>query len=205
MNKKEIGNRIKSIRQSQGISRDQLAEKLNVSKYAIINYEQGQRGANIKILSRIADALGVPVSEILGNTAATNDIGIKIISAQTISEVSHEELAEITGIDEKHLRIIKSGQINPTTEELSKIANALSFPLNYFIEDLCLNIDDEIIEDKHDPVELQVKYGIDKSEMSRDELYSLIDFYQNKVSILSKKEAVAVQKLQIIAEIIKDK
>ena len=167
MNKKEIGNRIKSIRQSQGISRDQLAEKLNVSKYAIINYEQGQRGANIKILSRIADALGVPVSEILGNTAATNDIGIKIISAQTISEVSHEELAEITGIDEKHLRIIKSGQINPTTEELSKIANALSFPLNYFIEDLCLNIDDEIIEDKHDPVELQVKYGIDKSEIEK--------------------------------------
>ena len=205
MNQKEIGKKIKSIRESQGISREQLAEKLNLSSYSIRNYEQGQRGVNLKNLNKFADALGVPVSEILGTNVTTNDIGTKIISAQTISDVSHEELAKRTGIDEQQLRIIKSGQINPTTEELNKIATALNLPLSYFIKNLSVNIDDEVIQDEHDPVELQIKYGIYKEGMTRDELYSLIDFYQNKVSILSKKEAVAVQKLQIIAEIIKDK
>lgn len=205
MNQKEIGKKIKSIRESQGISREQLAEKLNLSSYSIRNYEQGQRGVNLKNLNKFADALGVPVSEILGTNVTTNDIGTKIISAQTISDVSHEELAKRTGIDEQQLRIIKSGQINPTTEELNKIATALNLPLSYFIKNLSVNIDDEVIQDEHDPVELQIKYGIYKEGMTREELYSLIDFYQNKVSILSKKEAAATQKLQAIAEIIKDK
>ena len=205
MNQKEIGKKIKSIRESQGISREQLAEKLNLSSYSIRNYEQGQRGVNLKNLNKFADALGVPVSEILGTNVTTNDIGTKIISAQTISDVSHEELAKRTGIDEQQLRIIKSGQINPTTEELNKIATALNLPLSYFIKNLSVNIDDEVIQDEHDPVELQIKYGIYKEGMTREELYSLIDFYQNKVSILSKKEATATQKLEAIAEIIKDK
>ena len=78
MNSKEIGKKIKSIRQSQGLSREQLAEKLNVTKYAIINYEQGQRGASIKILNKIAEALGVPLNELLGTNATTNDIEKKI-------------------------------------------------------------------------------------------------------------------------------
>ena len=205
MNQKEIGKKIKSIRESQGISREQLAEKLNLSSYSIRNYEQGQRGVNLKNLNKFADALGVPVSEILGTNVTTNDIGTKIISAQTISDVSHEELAKRTGIDEQQLRIIKSGQINPTTEELNKIATALNLPLSYFIKNLSVNIDDEVIQDEHDPVELQIKYGIYKEGMTREELYSLIDFYQNKVSIRSKKEATATQKLEAIAEIIKDK
>lgn len=205
MNQKEIGKKIKSIRESQGISREQLAEKLNLSSYSIRNYEQGQRGVNLKNLNKFADALGVPVSEILGTNVTTNDIGTKIISAQTISDVSHEELAKRTGIDEQQLRIIKSGQINPTTEELNKIATALNLPLSYFIKNLSVNIDDEVIQDEHDPVELQIKYGIYKEGMTREELYSLIDFYQNKVSILSRKEATATQKLEAIAEIIKDK
>lgn len=205
MNQKEIGKKIKSIRESQGISREQLAEKLNLSSYSVRNYEQGQRGVNLKNLNKFADALGVPVSEILGTNVTTNDIGTKIISAQTISDVSHEELAKRTGIDEQQLRIIKSGQINPTTEELNKIATALNLPLSYFIKNLSVNIDDEVIQDEHDPVELQIKYGIYKEGMTREELYSLIDFYQNKVSILSRKEATATQKLEAIAEIIKDK
>ena len=205
MNQKEIGKKIKSIRESQGISRDQLAEKLNLSSYSIRNYEHGQRGVNLKNLNKFADALGVPVSEILGTNVTTNDIGTKIISAQTISDVSHEELAKRTGIDEQQLRIIKSGQINPTTEELNKIATALNLPLSYFIKNLSVNIDDEAIQDEHDPVELQIKYGLDKDEMTREELYSLINFYKNKASVLSKKEAIATQKLQAIAEIIKDK
>ncbi|WP_303189103.1 helix-turn-helix domain-containing protein [uncultured Clostridium sp.] len=205
MNNKEIGNKIKSIRQSQGLSREQLAEKLNVTKYAIINYEQGQRGASIKILNKIAEALGVPLSEILGTNATTNDIGNKIISAQSLNNISHEELAEKTGIDEKHLRTIKAGQINPTTTELSKIANVLGLPLRYFIKNLASDVDDAVIEDEHDPIELQIKYGIHKEVMTRDELYSLINFYINKTSILSKEKSIAIQKLEAITEIINNK
>lgn len=200
-----IGHNLKKIRKSKRLTQEKLSEITQISMASIQRYESGKRQPNIQTINKIAEALGVPVSEILGNNTTANDIGTKIISAQTISDVSHEELAKRTGIDEQQLRIIKSGQINPTTEELNKIATALNLPLSYFIKKLSVNIDDEVIQDEHDPVELQIKYGIYKEGMTREELYSLIDFYQNKVSILSKKEATATQKLEAIAEIIKDK
>ena len=200
-----IGHNLKKIRKSKRLTQEKLSEITQISMASIQRYESGKRQPNIQTINKIAEALGVPVSEILGTNVTTNDIGTKIISAQTISDVSHEELAKRTGIDEQQLRIIKSGQINPTTEELNKIATALNLPLSYFIKNLSVNIDDEVIQDEHDPVELQIKYGIYKEGMTREELYSLIDFYQNKVSILSKKEATATQKLEAIAEIIKDK
>ncbi len=65
MNQKEIGKKIKMIRESQGLTREEFAEKLNVSIYTVANYEQGQRGSNTKVLNKIAEALGVSTDELL--------------------------------------------------------------------------------------------------------------------------------------------
>lgn len=65
MNQKEIGRRIKSIRESQGLSREEFAQILNVTERTVANYEQGQRGSNTKVLNRIAEALGVSIDELL--------------------------------------------------------------------------------------------------------------------------------------------
>lgn len=188
-----------------GLTQDKLSEITKISIASIQRYELGKRQPNIQTVNKFAQALGVPLSEILGTNATTNDIGRKITLEQSINDVSHEELAEKTGIDEKHLRAIKSGQINPTQKELNKIANALGLPLSYFIKNLASAFNDEVIQDEHDPIELQIKYGIHKEVMTRDELYSLINFYVNKTSMLSKEKADAIQKLEAIAEIIKDK
>ena len=205
LDKKQLGKNIKLIRQTKNITREDLAKKLNISYSSIEKYEQGLRGFKVEIIDKFAEALGVPLNEILGTNATTNDIGNKIISAQSLNNISHEELAKKTGIDEKHLRVIKSGQINPTQKELNKIANALGLPLSYFIKNLASDVDDAVIEDEHDPIELQIKYGIHKEVMTRNELYSLINFYINKTSILSKEKSIAIQKLEAITEIINNK
>lgn len=205
MDKKQLGRNIKLIRQTKNITREDLAKKLNISYSSIEKYEQGLRGFKVEIIDKFAEALGVPLNEILGTNATTNDIGRKITIEQSINDVSHEELAEKTGIDEKHLRVIKAGQINPTQKELNKIANALGLPLSYFIKNLASALDDEVIQDEHEPIELIVKYGTDKDVMTRDELYSLLNFYINKTSILSKEKSIAIQKLEAISEIINNK
>lgn len=74
MNQKEVGKKIKSIRESQGLTREEFAKKLNVSTYTIANYEQGQRGSNMNTLKKIAEALGVPVDMILFDENAKNTI-----------------------------------------------------------------------------------------------------------------------------------
>ena len=200
-----IGENIKKLRKNKGLSQKQLAEILNLSEITIRRYEKCSNIPTIKTLDKIARALDVPLNELLGTNATTNDIGRKITLEQSINDVSHEELAEKTGIDEKHLRVIKSGQINPTQKELNKIANALGLPLSYFIKNLASAFDDEVIQDEHEPIELIVKYGIDKEKMTRNELYSLINFYINKTSILSKEKSIAIQKLEAITEIINTK
>ncbi|WP_299995408.1 helix-turn-helix transcriptional regulator [uncultured Clostridium sp.] len=65
MNQKEIGKKIKSIRKSQGLTREEFAKKLDVSVYTVANYEQGQRGSNTRVLNKIAQALGVSIEELL--------------------------------------------------------------------------------------------------------------------------------------------
>lgn len=200
-----IGYNLRKIRKDQGLTQDKLSEITKISIASIQRYELGKRQPNIQTVNKFAQALGVPLSEILGTNATTNDIGRKITLEQSINDVSHEELAEKTGIDEKHLRAIKSGQINPTQKELNKIANALGLPLSYFIKNSASAFDDEVIQDEHEPIELIVKYGIDKEVMTRDELYSLLNFYINKTSILSKEKSIAIQKLEAITEIINNK
>jgi len=61
-----FGERMKQIRQIKGMTQNQLAEKANISRVAIGNYERGDRQPNIYITQKIADALGVPVADLAG-------------------------------------------------------------------------------------------------------------------------------------------
>ncbi|MBS5927552.1 MAG: helix-turn-helix transcriptional regulator [Clostridium sp.] len=59
----EIGEKIKASRQKKQMSREELAKKVGLSKFAIIKYEQGQRIPKVDILLKIAKALDIPSHE----------------------------------------------------------------------------------------------------------------------------------------------
>lgn len=59
LNKAEIGKKIKILRKTRGLTQEQLAEKLNVKRATISNYEIGRRSPHIKELEAISEALGV--------------------------------------------------------------------------------------------------------------------------------------------------
>jgi transcriptional regulator with XRE-family HTH domain len=59
MEKEEIGKKIKILRKTRGLTQEQLAEKLNIKRATISNYEIGRRSPHIKELEAIAEALGV--------------------------------------------------------------------------------------------------------------------------------------------------
>ncbi|WP_195617490.1 helix-turn-helix domain-containing protein [Clostridium paraputrificum] len=60
-----IGMKIKELRKKKGVARSELAEKVGLSKYAIIKYEQGQRTPKVDILVKISEALNVNFIEFL--------------------------------------------------------------------------------------------------------------------------------------------
>ena len=59
MEKEEIGQKIKILRKTRGLTQQQLADKLNVKRATISNYEIGRRSPHIKELEDISEALGV--------------------------------------------------------------------------------------------------------------------------------------------------
>ena len=56
---KEIGKKIKILRKVRGLTQEQLAEKLDVGRATVSNYEIGRREPRLNELERIAKALGV--------------------------------------------------------------------------------------------------------------------------------------------------
>lgn len=73
MEKDEIGQKIKILRKTRGLTQEQLAERLNVKRATISNYEIGRRSPHIKELEEIATVLGVGLDYFgIGGNAAVD-------------------------------------------------------------------------------------------------------------------------------------
>ncbi len=66
------GQLIKAARKEAGLTQAELATKLNVPYQSISQWERGTRSPKIETLERIADALGVPISEICSKDLLKN-------------------------------------------------------------------------------------------------------------------------------------
>jgi len=60
-----FGNKIKSLRQDNDLTQEELAKKLNITRSALSNYESGIREPDYSLLIRIADYFNVPVDYLL--------------------------------------------------------------------------------------------------------------------------------------------
>ncbi|MFW5803937.1 MAG: helix-turn-helix domain-containing protein [bacterium] len=60
-----IGANIVKIRQGKGLKQYELADKINIEDSALRRIEKGRTNVSIWMLYRIAEALSVPVSELL--------------------------------------------------------------------------------------------------------------------------------------------
>lgn len=61
----DVGKMVAKVRKDRGYSQQQLADKLNLSKQAVSNYETGKREPDYATLEAIADALNVPMSMLI--------------------------------------------------------------------------------------------------------------------------------------------
>ncbi|MHA3786846.1 helix-turn-helix domain-containing protein [Flavobacterium hauense] len=62
---KSVGNKLKEIRNSKGLSQSMLANDANVPKNQIGRIERGEISAGITTLYKICQALGIKVRELI--------------------------------------------------------------------------------------------------------------------------------------------
>lgn len=75
MDNVQIGKLIAELRKKQGLTQQQLADKLNLSNKTISKWESGSGSPDISNLLTLADVLGISVDELLrGELGITEDI-----------------------------------------------------------------------------------------------------------------------------------
>ncbi|WP_420544255.1 helix-turn-helix domain-containing protein [Tepidanaerobacter acetatoxydans] len=63
-----LGNRIKTLREREGLTQIEFAKILNISNTTLSQYESGQRVPSDEIKTKIADFFGVTIDFLLGRT-----------------------------------------------------------------------------------------------------------------------------------------
>ena len=77
---KDIGKNIKEYRIKKNLSQEEMAERLEVSKRTISNYETGRSRPDLDMLEKIAEELGVGINEIVyGDSLAEKNKNLKIV------------------------------------------------------------------------------------------------------------------------------
>lgn len=69
-----IAKNIKKFREQKNISQSELAEKLNVTRQAVSNWETGKTQPDINTLHKIADMLEISIDELIYGNKRTYNI-----------------------------------------------------------------------------------------------------------------------------------
>lgn len=68
----EMANRLTGLRKQHGLSQEQLAEKLGVSRQAVSKWERAEASPDIENLSSLAKLYGITIDELVGGVAPAN-------------------------------------------------------------------------------------------------------------------------------------
>ncbi|MGN8276762.1 helix-turn-helix domain-containing protein [Pseudomonas sp. SMN5] len=130
--KENFAEKLATLRAQKGFTQRELGAMAGVAWSMISKYEAGQSMPRLKVLMRLAEALGVTIEELRGGDPK-NASGLKIyegFSARLVNErhkanVSRQKLSELTGMARKEITDLELGVLLPSEDDVHKITNAL--------------------------------------------------------------------------------
>jgi len=76
LSSKEIGNRLRMLRQQAGWSQERLSELIGVSPQQFQKYESGKNMMNTEKLQMVANALSIPIQALFSETDDSLPVGV---------------------------------------------------------------------------------------------------------------------------------
>ena len=119
-----IGEHIKQLRKSKGLTQNKLAELLNISTMTVRRWEWGERKPDITVMPKLANTLNTSINELmdLQDSVEKNSTAEGILSL--IEKPTNEDTKKITVGRRNDMYIIKDGERefcipdNPTGQEI---------------------------------------------------------------------------------------
>jgi len=62
--KERLGKKIQRLRKNIGLTQEELAERINISRTHMGHIEQGRKAPSLKVLNKLAHTLKVKISEL---------------------------------------------------------------------------------------------------------------------------------------------
>ena len=120
------GENIRNARKNAQLTQKALGELCGIAEPTIRRYESDKLHPKIQTLQKIADALGVPITEFLNEELTSMTTGERIRKARLRADMTQEQLAALLGVDRATISKYESGIIDPPTSQMNRIADLLS-------------------------------------------------------------------------------
>lgn len=82
MNNIELGNRLKQLRESQRLNRNELANKAGISPTYIYQLEKGEKSPTVEYLGYICEALNISLQDFFAQTHADPNDKLSALTAK---------------------------------------------------------------------------------------------------------------------------
>ena len=134
--------RLYYLRKKKGLTQDDVAKQLGVSRQAYANYESGNREPNIALLKKLSEFYQVSIDYILDNQfmnlqpqTMEPECGsrIRIKEARKKINITARELADHIQVAESTVSLYENGKGEPNYSTLIKIANYLNVSIDYLL------------------------------------------------------------------------
>ena len=123
-----FAERLRKLRTEKGISQQQLAMKMLVDRSSIARWENGTRSPDITLMPRLAECLGVEVSDLL------NDGSTELVIPRVI--VVDDEKPNLTGAVRILCETLPGAEITGFVRPSEALMFAKSHPVNLAILDI---------------------------------------------------------------------
>jgi len=111
---------LRELRESQGMTQEELAEKIGCHENTIRRWELGQREPKISDIQKLCEALGCTETDLL-NGSIKQEFEVKILmGVKSLSNVAGLEITDDSffyGVDDEKPQIHIGGRINIATAE----------------------------------------------------------------------------------------
>lgn len=144
-----LGEIIRSLRATNGMTQKELADKLSISPSTIGMYEQGRREPDLDTISKIANVFNVTVGYLVGteksggidfsdfqvnNSEFAFDFKMRVRDLLAEQKLSEDDFMKMTGFSKDEKDSYLYGNKLPTIEDLIKIAGVLSVSTDYLLD-----------------------------------------------------------------------
>lgn len=167
-----FNHRLRQLRQEKGISQQELADEIGLSKSSINMYERGEREPGIDTIKQISVIFNVDVDYLLGKTdtkqittkikyKVSKSIGKNIQVLREKRDMSTQRFAELLKVKESVVLEIESGKRTLDKEMLFRICDILSTTPDFL---------DGVIAERLENGDWDAEYRYERQQNSPEEL-----------------------------------